>query len=299
MATNLSQSHYNFAPSLPAAIIWASLYSIAFAVTFFQWIKYRAWVWVVMVLAAGMESGGYIVRSISAQHVDNKKIYVVQFCLIVLAPVLMAAVLYVAFGRIVFHVVPRQARTIALLWVPPRFVTPIFVICDIIALFLQLIGAIIITSVQPGDEDAASKLNKGKAIALIGVAVQMISFGLFSVVAIRFNFTSKRFEAEFQERIRGSLDEKYSTFDGVDRKLKRNWVALLRCVNFASLMILVRSVYRMIDFALGRAGYTETHEWCVYIFDALPIFPVVALFTYWHPAKYLPYLGFRLPKHAR
>ena len=53
MATNLSQSHYNFAPSLPAAIIWASLYSIAFAVTFFQWIKYRAWVWVVMVLAAG------------------------------------------------------------------------------------------------------------------------------------------------------------------------------------------------------------------------------------------------------
>ena len=204
-----------------------------------------------------MESGGYIVRSISTQHVDSKKIYVVQFCLIVLAPVLMAAVLYVAFGRIVFHVVPRQARTTALLWVPPRFVTPIFVICDIskctcswslstvswaiyvVALFLQLIGAIIITSVQPGDEDAASKLNKGRAIALIGVAVQMISFGLFSVVAIRFNFTSKRFEAEFQERIRGSLDEKYSTFDGVDTKLKRNWVALLRCVNFASLMILV------------------------------------------------------------
>ena len=74
----------------------------------------------------------------------------------------------------------------------------------------------------------------------------------------------------------------------------------------------------MIDFALGRAGYTETHEWwyvelegkltiertadilsSVYVFDALPIFPVVALFTYWHPAKYLPYLGFRLPKHAR
>lgn len=78
-----------------------------------------------------MESGGYIVRSISTQHVDSRTLYIVQFCLIVLAPVLMAAILYVAFGRIIFHVVPRQARTTKLLWVPPRFVTPIFVVCDI------------------------------------------------------------------------------------------------------------------------------------------------------------------------
>jgi hypothetical protein len=78
-----------------------------------------------------VESGGYVVRSISTQHVDGKTIYVVQFCLIVLAPVLMAAVLYVAFGRIVCQVVPKEARNTRLLWIPPRFVTPIFVICDI------------------------------------------------------------------------------------------------------------------------------------------------------------------------
>lgn len=46
-------------------------------------------------------------------------------------------------------------------------------------------------------------------------------------------------------------------------------------------------------------GYTSTHEWCSYIFDALVIFPVVTLFIYWHPSKYLPYLGFRLPASAR
>lgn len=27
--------------------------------------------------------------------------------------------------------------------------------------------------------------------------------------------------------------------------------------------------------------------------------PAVAMFTYWHPALYLPYLGFRLPEHVR
>lgn len=100
----------------------------------------------------------------------------------------------------------------------------------------------------------------------------------------------------------------------------------------------------MVDFSLGRTGYTAQHEWCMYIFDALVICesgftepcsifsgdlrlglctskssetsgsaretferakltssidPCVALFIWWHPSKYLPYMGLRLPKHAR
>lgn len=55
----------------------------------------------------------------------------------------------------------------------------------------------------------------------------------------------------------------------------------------------------MVDFTLGTTGYTKTHEWVAYVFDALMIFPAIVLFVYWHPSKYLPYLGFRLPTHAR
>jgi high-affinity Fe2+/Pb2+ permease len=55
----------------------------------------------------------------------------------------------------------------------------------------------------------------------------------------------------------------------------------------------------MVDFSLGRTGYTETHEWVMYVFDAAAILPVVVLYAMWHPGMYLPYLGFRLPKHAR
>jgi len=36
-----------------------------------------------------------------------------------------------------------------------------------------------------------------------------------------------------------------------------------------------------------------------YIFDALVNFPVLALFVWYHPARYLPYFGFRLLKDAR
>lgn len=43
---------YNYNPSTSAAIVVAALYSIVFVITFVQWIRYRAWVWVVMVIAS-------------------------------------------------------------------------------------------------------------------------------------------------------------------------------------------------------------------------------------------------------
>jgi hypothetical protein len=109
-----------------------------------------------------------------------------------------------------------------------------------VALFIQLIGAVTVASIDPTDPNAQSKANKGKTIALIGLGVQISCFGLFSIIAVRFNFTSKRFAAAFEDRITGSLDEKYCTIDGGERKLKRNWPALLRCVNTACILILVR-----------------------------------------------------------
>ncbi|KAH6678341.1 RTA-like protein [Halenospora varia] len=302
------RSKYPFSPSLPAAIVVATLFTIAFLLTLIQWVRYRSWVWLVMVLAAAMEGVGYVIRCFSIKNDTDKSLYVAQYSLVVLAPVLMAGACYVVFGRIVFHVVPKAHRTLKLLWISPRWLTPIFVVADIIALMLQLIGAVRITTINPTDPDALSKGNKAKRIAEIGVAVQLIFFGLFSIIAVRFNFTSKRFASEFQERItlvevdaegNNKKGEKYVRIDGGGRVLKRNWQSILRVVNAASVCILIRSVYRMVEFAMGRTGYPAEHEWMVYVFDALVIFPVVVLFIHWHPGKYLPYLGFRLPKNAR
>jgi len=47
-----SYSRYNYTPSFDAAVVVAVLYSLAFAVTVFQWVRYRAWVWLAMVIGA-------------------------------------------------------------------------------------------------------------------------------------------------------------------------------------------------------------------------------------------------------
>ncbi|KAJ5974491.1 ZIP metal ion transporter [Penicillium waksmanii] len=287
---NTEESHYSYDPSLVVAIVAAVLYGIAFLLTLIQWVRYKSWVWLTMVVAAAMEAIGYIARCISTQNVTEKSVYVLQFALIILAPVLMAACCYVLFGRIIFLVVPRESRTFKLCWVPPRFITPLFVGFDIVALFLQLVGAVMLSSVSVGDTGAAQKLDRGKSIAQAGVIIQLVAFGMFSVAAVRFNFTSKRFAKSISERYESSGEKSY-IIDGLVKK--KHWPALLRVVNFTTLLILVRSIYRLVEFTEGTTGYLNTHEWTMYVFDALVIYPCVALYVYWHPGKYLPYLGFQ------
>jgi hypothetical protein len=45
-------SFYRYKPSLDAAIVVAVLYSLAFIGTQIQFLRYRSWVWTVMVVAS-------------------------------------------------------------------------------------------------------------------------------------------------------------------------------------------------------------------------------------------------------
>ena len=65
-----------------------------------------------------MEVAGYAARIVSAKNPTEKTPYVIQYLLVILAPVLMAGVIYVVFSRIVFWVVPPESRTLRILWVP-------------------------------------------------------------------------------------------------------------------------------------------------------------------------------------
>lgn len=64
-----------------------------------------------------VEVFGYGIRLASAKDTSKKPPFVAQYVLIVLSPVLMTGIIYVAFGRIVFHVIPAEHRSMKLLWV--------------------------------------------------------------------------------------------------------------------------------------------------------------------------------------
>ena len=55
----------------------------------------------------------------------------------------------------------------------------------------------------------------------------------------------------------------------------------------ASILILIRSVFRMIEYAGGNDGYIMSHEAFSYIFDAMLMFFAMVVMSVLHPSKVL------------
>ncbi|OTB04922.1 hypothetical protein M426DRAFT_73082 [Hypoxylon sp. CI-4A] len=291
-----SNSLYDYDPSRAVAALCVGLFGLALVWSMVMTIRRRAWVWSVQLLAILMEVVGYIFRIASSGDQSDLNLYAVQFCLIILAPVLMAGAIYVVFGRIVFHVVPTEERTTRLLWIPPRWITPIFVTFDIIALIVQLLGAVSVAGTKPTDQDALNRIKTGKNVALAGLGIQIAAFGLFTIIAARFHSTSRRFETGLQWRLEGPSRDDAGFVKGAPRKINTHWRRLLYAVNVSCILILIRSVFRVVEFAQGSSGASQSHEYFMYILDTLPIFLVVCSFGVFFPGSYLPYMGFRVPK---
>ena len=50
-----------------------------------------------------------------------------------------------------------------------------------------------------------------------------------------------------------------------------------------SALIIVRSIFRIVEYVMGTDGYPLTHEWTLYVFDTVPMLVVSALFYFRYP----------------
>ena len=217
-----------------------------------------------------VELVGYVARAISIKHLTASTPFIIQTVMLLVAPAVMAAACYMAFGRIVIWVVPPQYQSARHLWLPARSITPIFVSCDVLSFFVQVVGGSVVASAN-----TLNQQNKGKNIILGGLGLQVLTFGFFVIATLR-----------FWRVLRTKLKQ-------AALPTERNWRLMLSVVNAASLTILIRSVYRLIEFSIGVHNYLSDHEVFFYCLDAFLILVVVIGFICVHPGMYLPYLGLR------
>lgn len=67
----------------------------------------------------------------------------------------------------------------------------------------------------------------------------------------------------------------------------RDWRGVLFACYSASVLILVRSVYRLVEFVQGNDGYVITHEVFLYVFNAAMMFLVMGVINVFHPSSVL------------
>ena len=113
----------------------------------------------------------------------------------------------------------------------------------------------------------ASSISTGQNIIIGGLVLQILFFGFFVVVAII-----------FQSRM-GKTPTSSSTMIGL------SWQKHLHTLYAASALVLIRSVFRVIEYKQGNDGYLLGHEPFLYIFDATLMLGVMILFNVVHPKE--------------
>lgn len=51
-----------------------------------------------------------------------------------------------------------------------------------------------------------------------------------------------------------------------------------------SVLIFIRSVFRIVEYGFGTDGYPLRHEWTLYTFDSVPMAIVAGVFWWWFPS---------------
>jgi hypothetical protein len=179
-----------------------------------------------------------------------------QALLILIAPALFAATIYMILGRIVALVGGERHSVIRLKWL-----TKIFVAGDCISFLVQSIGG----GIQAGG--TLQLLHLGENIIVVGLFIQIFFFGFFLISAVVFHI-----------RI-NLVPTALSTSTDI------RWRQHLRNLYLLSVVILVRSIFRIVEYLMGNTGWILSHEYMLYIFDTILMLCVVIILLRRHPGK--------------
>ncbi|KAK9368195.1 RTA1 like protein-domain-containing protein [Lipomyces kononenkoae] len=272
---------WKYLPSIPAAIIFILLFTGITSTHCWRMVKTRSWFCSAFAVgglsrdpATGFDSFihanrllysvqmiGYPARVFAHYHTDQIAPYAVQSSFILLAPVFYAASIYMVLGRLVRSVHGERFSIVR-----PSWMSKLFISSDVLALNVQGIGG--------GFTTHADTQELGKYIVIVGLFIQLVGFGFFVAAALLFHMRMRR-EVAKESELRPNVP----------------WRQGLKMLYACSGLIIVRSCYRIIEYIMGLDGYLLSHEWPMYIFDAVPMWTIQVIFLVWFPDKLQPSRG--------
>lgn len=232
---------------------------------------------------------GYICRALAHDDKNSVPIYSIQTIMILLAPPLYAASIYMTLGRLILYLDVESLSPI-----PTKWLTAIFVTGDVIAFVMQAAGMSLaldpspvvrtIQSITFSDITAGggimasgtvSAMNTGEHITIGGLCVQLVFFSVFIIVATIVHW-----------RVHRNPTRK-SLVASIKNWKRTSWETIMVVLYVASILILVRSIFRLIEYAQGNSGYLISHEVFMYVFDSTLMFFTMLVMSIYHPSKIL------------
>ncbi|KAM7195855.1 RTA1 like domain containing protein [Rhypophila sp. PSN 637] len=249
---------YRYTPSLPLAAVSLACFSIITIWHGTRLFQKRAFYLTPFVIGGVFQSIGYAGRIWSHYDLNSLPAFIIQSLLILLAPALFAASIYMILGRLI-HTLRADSYSL----VPLKWLTKVFVTGDVISFLTQSMG---------GGIQAAGSLELydiGEKVIIAGLFVQIVVFGFFVVTSVVFH---RRIVARpTQQAVEGVVP----------------WRKYLWILYAVSVLIMVRSIFRVVEYVQGNAGYLIRREYFLYIFDAVLMFLVMVVMLFMEPVSWV------------
>lgn len=195
---------------------------------------------------------GYIARSLSAKKDPYHLIYfILNYFFIVTAPVFLAAGIYTILSALI----PRLGRQYSFL--PPKVILWFFIVSDVVATITQVTGAALIGKKSSNREDPTPANN----ILLGGLAYQVFSMGIYVLLTVSFLL-----------RARNAIRQ-------------AGLAAFAVVFAAATLLIYLRTCFRLAETAEGLNGRLQTNEVYFACLEFAPVALAVLLFAGWYPGR--------------
>ncbi|KAJ7769928.1 RTA1 like protein-domain-containing protein [Mycena metata] len=223
---------------------------------------------------------GFIFRVIYSNTPTSLGKYIIMDLFILLSPCLFLATDYMLLSHLARTFDDEVADRCLL--IRHSCITKIFVWSDVTTFLLQSSGG--------GLSVIKSLANVGNTIALIGLIMQALSFLLFTVVLLVFGFrVSKHFPNVWHP-------QNPRPFKLLSRQPINDWRIVFYMMALTCVGILIRSVFRVAEFAGGFLGPIATHEGYFYVFDSLPLWIAMSLYcVVWPPRALIKRSGLKDP----
>lgn len=260
---------YNYVPTEWICIAFLAVFGLSTFIHIVQAVRSRLW-WLfpTAVFCGILELAGWSARLWSSQNPFIKRPFVIQAVALVVAPTPLVAANFILLGRIIRRLGPQYSRLTTTQY------SAIFLSCDIIAIFVQGMGGGIAASSK-----SKKRTNFGTDIALGGTTFQLVAIFVYCALAAEFLVRYTR-----DQPVRQSFPSLEKGIRGtMGKRLRR----MLQAMAIMTILIIIRTIYRLIEFKDGFHGKVISTQWLFNVFDGVMIVLAMFILNIFHPGIYM------------
>ncbi|OCL04568.1 RTA1-domain-containing protein [Glonium stellatum] len=264
----ISWATISYIPNLGGNVVYMICFLVLLGAQIFFGIRYKTWKFLVpMIFGLLLEIIGYIGRIMLHNNPFIENNFLLYLICLTIGPAFFSACIYLCLGRLITVISPENSR------LKPKTYTKVFVGCDLLALVLQAVGGAIASTAK---DHAGS--TTGTNVMVAGLASQVLSMLLFMILWADFGLRVRK------ARLAGTLRHTQPPLYEPLRQSK-TFSAFQWSLAIATVLIFVRSVYRVAELAEGFSGSIANEQAPFMIFEGPMIIIAVALLTWYHPGR--------------